>query len=561
MGTIKDYKNKVKKEEEAYNYYVSKGWLPHQALGIVGNLLHESDLNTNAEGDIGYKGGSSRGLAQWRGKRLESIKQRYGNNWTDFKNQLEFVDWELRNTHKKAGEALKEAKDVDNAGRIFSDLYEIPAKKWNQAKDRRDKVYRLSEKFKGELQINNKGITNDFIDFEIPTNNSNFATVPDVYKEEENKSDETIQEVKNKTNEYNFLTDLYNQEPQTIQEQPQEQQIIPQTDVLGTFNSVSKFVDSPLMQQGGSIKVSSKKDPRYLAYIDSLTVYNGNKYARDYYEKNIKPYFNKNNEEDLYNKWYSEINGEYIDNADIAQSRLEKLNNQKYNFYKTPTTNGEKYFGINDAYYPKQKVIVENKIASKNYLPKVEEVSNLKSQGIKNFDNSLPQEKELSIKEKADIPKSYNVEYSSQRLNGNSGYYNGNNLQNVDLTTVIRALEQADRQNNYFKEKYEGKNSTEAKKRLSQLKDEVIITPNYQQGGKVSKKEIAFLSELSIKDNKGQYNNPGKITEISSPNITMKGINKPIIGISKETGEIKTLYPELDYFFKNTKNVIEIPIK
>lgn len=70
-----------------------------------------------------------------------------------------------------------------------------------------------------------------------------------------------------------------------------------------------------------------------------------------------------------------------------------------------------------------------------------------------------------------------------------------------------------------------------------------------QSGGKI------------IKDNNGYWNpkNWGKQVEISSPNITMQGVNQPLWGTSKETGETKLMMPEEDYYFQNTKNVIETP--
>lgn len=80
-----------------------------------------------------------------------------------------------------------------------------------------------------------------------------------------------------------------------------------------------------------------------------------------------------------------------------------------------------------------------------------------------------------------------------------------------------------------------------------------------QQGNKFTQDEINFLSELSIKDNKGQWKYPGQITEINSPNITMNNVQYPVLGISKETGEQKIMLPNKNYTFKNTKNVIEIP--
>jgi hypothetical protein len=68
-----------------------------------------------------------------------------------------------------------------------------------------------------------------------------------------------------------------------------------------------------------------------------------------------------------------------------------------------------------------------------------------------------------------------------------------------------------------------------------------------------------FQSGGIIKDNMGQWKYPGELTEIASPNITMKGVNYPVLGISKETGEQKLMMPNKEYSFKNTNNVLEIP--
>lgn len=88
-----------------------------------------------------------------------------------------------------------------------------------------------------------------------------------------------------------------------------------------------------------------------------------------------------------------------------------------------------------------------------------------------------------------------------------------------------------------------------------------IDNPIAQQGGRYTENELAFLSEIAIKDDMGQYNHPNKITEINSPNITMKGVDYPLLGISKETGETKKMLPNRDYYFgKETKKVIEIPL-
>lgn len=65
-----------------------------------------------------------------------------------------------------------------------------------------------------------------------------------------------------------------------------------------------------------------------------------------------------------------------------------------------------------------------------------------------------------------------------------------------------------------------------------------------------------------IKDNNGYWNsdNWGKTVEINSPNITMNGVLQPLIGISKETGEKRIMYPGESHKFAKTKHVIEKPL-
>ncbi len=64
-------------ESGAVQYFVSKGWSPAQAAGIVGNLVHESGgrLNPGAlnPGD-GSDGSDSIGIGQWNGTRAAALK-------------------------------------------------------------------------------------------------------------------------------------------------------------------------------------------------------------------------------------------------------------------------------------------------------------------------------------------------------------------------------------------------------------------------------------------------------------------------------------------------------
>ena len=61
-----------------------------------------------------------------------------------------------------------------------------------------------------------------------------------------------------------------------------------------------------------------------------------------------------------------------------------------------------------------------------------------------------------------------------------------------------------------------------------------------------------------IEDDRGQWAHPGKVTKINSNNITMKGINYPVLGIS-DTGDTKMMQPGKDYKFKGN-SVTEFPM-
>jgi hypothetical protein len=78
-----------------------------------------------------------------------------------------------------------------------------------------------------------------------------------------------------------------------------------------------------------------------------------------------------------------------------------------------------------------------------------------------------------------------------------------------------------------------------------------------KQGGSIPKFQIDVEA---VKDNEGYWNpeNWGKVVEIDSNNITMKGVNQPLIGVSDE-GDVKYMEPGKDYKFKG-KKVKEYPI-
>ncbi len=118
----------------AMGYFQSRGWTKEQAAGIVGNLIAESTLNTGARnGGDGADGSDSIGIAQWNSDRAAALKKFAGDkDWRDFGVQLAFVDHELRNNEKAAGDQLRSAKDVKSATEAMI-MYERPAGSQNGA--------------------------------------------------------------------------------------------------------------------------------------------------------------------------------------------------------------------------------------------------------------------------------------------------------------------------------------------------------------------------------------------------------------------------------------------
>ena len=79
----------------------------------------------------------------------------------------------------------------------------------------------------------------------------------------------------------------------------------------------------------------------------------------------------------------------------------------------------------------------------------------------------------------------------------------------------------------------------------------------YQNGLDFKPKSISKNGSV-IKDDRGQWAHPGEVTEIGSNDITMQGVNYPVLGIS-DTGDTQMMYPDQDYKFDGEK-VTEYPM-
>jgi hypothetical protein len=114
----------TKEAKEAFDFFVGKGYTKEAAAGIVANLQAESGphLNPKALGDDG----KAKGIAQWQEARQKTFKEVVGKDVFDAsrQEQLGQVDYELKNTHKKAGLAVNQQKTAGEAAAVVDKDYE-----------------------------------------------------------------------------------------------------------------------------------------------------------------------------------------------------------------------------------------------------------------------------------------------------------------------------------------------------------------------------------------------------------------------------------------------------
>lgn len=116
--------------QQVHDYFKSKGWSSTAAWGIAGNVKQESGFASNAYNKNKLE--ESYGLFQYNSKgnptAYRQFQQRYQKPLTQATalEQMEFVDWQLRNSEKGAGDALARAKTPYDAGMTFGRLFERP---------------------------------------------------------------------------------------------------------------------------------------------------------------------------------------------------------------------------------------------------------------------------------------------------------------------------------------------------------------------------------------------------------------------------------------------------
>lgn len=118
-------KNRGADINQAMAFFMSKGWTKAQAAGIAANIATESNFRTDAVGDRG----KAYGLGQWHPDRQAMFKKVEGVDirGSTLKQQMDFYNWELLHTQKRAGDMLRNSGSAFASGGVVSALDERPA--------------------------------------------------------------------------------------------------------------------------------------------------------------------------------------------------------------------------------------------------------------------------------------------------------------------------------------------------------------------------------------------------------------------------------------------------
>lgn len=97
------------------NNLIKRGYKPHIAAGITGNLFAESGLNPgNSANDLGTIGG---GLAAWRGDLFQDLKRSAKSNnipWTDINFQLDYLTNLLNQNNRQMNDVRNRLNNSKN---------------------------------------------------------------------------------------------------------------------------------------------------------------------------------------------------------------------------------------------------------------------------------------------------------------------------------------------------------------------------------------------------------------------------------------------------------------
>lgn len=103
---------------DVFQGLLARGFSPVQAAAVAGNIQQESNFNPgaiNADED-------AHGLIQWRGPRLQALREfaaSRGTHYADQNTQLDFIRHEMGGTERRAGDQFLATQDLPSANRAL----------------------------------------------------------------------------------------------------------------------------------------------------------------------------------------------------------------------------------------------------------------------------------------------------------------------------------------------------------------------------------------------------------------------------------------------------------
>jgi len=116
-------------KQEVYQWWINKGYPPHEAAALTGNFVAESGLDPTV---YNKQGSGAFGTAQWLGSRkkdLLNFAKSEGKDPYDTATQLEFADFELHGKEANALKKLQATNNVEDAAYAVAKYYERPSDK------------------------------------------------------------------------------------------------------------------------------------------------------------------------------------------------------------------------------------------------------------------------------------------------------------------------------------------------------------------------------------------------------------------------------------------------
>ena len=467
---------------------------------LVGLLATESNFNPNA-----ISPSKAKGIAQF----LDSTAKEFGIDPYNTDQAIDAAGKYLASSYKTFGNWEDSLRSYNMGVQGVKDWKRGIKKLSKETQEYTGKVWKFAKMYGGKTipETNTTQNKQEVTSKETPTQYNytpqNTTTVTNLPETEKTVNFEEEQaKIAQATNqkEQDFLKEYqesFSQQEEVEQEEEPVYQL-PQTNYVDMFNQVSQFVDSGVAQQGV--------------------------------------------QKDMYN---NDILSTIVD-SDNDRSQYKSRTNTIYlaNDYRT---------------WVKDKGDQNKLVAHENYHAKQHRDDRTNFDIAHNTDNKFW----AQMQKRPEMMSTDDVYYN---------FHNRKNIEsNIDVNNFAKQVPEAQFFRNAFGniafdkkidgQQYNNPETEEGEAQFYQYTGQEFH--KLQQGGKqnYTENELAFLSEIAIKDNQGQYKHEGKITEISSPNITMKNLNYDVLGISKQTGEKKLMKPEKNYFFKNTKDVIEIPLK